>query len=420
MMQGEQDDGRRLTVLIIAYACEPHCGSEPGTGWNMVTRLAESCNVTVVTRANNQHAIESELTAINRASIKFIYLDPPGTFLKLKKSGLLPTQGFYAIWQLLVAQYMWRKGLMGKFDLIHQITFNSFEIPPYAFLKKSKAKLVWGPVGGGQTVSRNQLALFGKKGGIFEFMRNIRVKLSAWSPMCLLVMRHADLVYFANLETSKMLDSWTTGHVGMLIDVGVDSSKFQPRQEGVKNVKPIILFGGRLEKRKGAILLLMSLLVLKKKGVPFECHIVGSGPEEHRLKQFIQNNQLQENIKMLGAISHAEIVEEFKLADIFAFPSLRDTSGAIVLEAMATGLPSVCIDHQGGGVMIDDNCGLKIKSANIESMTSSLADAIRRLIDDPELRDNMGRSARRKVCDEYDWDVHISHVLDGYKKVLEA
>ena len=53
-------------------------------------------------------------------------------------------------------------------------------------------------------------------------------------------------------------------------------------------------------------------------------------------------------------------------------------------------------------------------------MTSSLADAIRRLIDDPELRDNMGRSARRKVCDEYDWDVHISHVLDGYKKVLEA
>ena len=206
----------------------------------------------------------------------------------------------------------------------------------------------------------------------------------------------------------------------MLIDIGVDSSKFQPRQEGVKNVKPIILFGGRLEKRKGAILLLMSLLVLKKKGVPFECHIVGSGPEEHRLKQFIQNNQLQENIKMLGAISHAEIVEEFKLADIFAFPSLRDTSGAIVLEAMATGLPSVCIDHQGGGVMIDDNCGLKIKSANIESMTSSLADAIRRLIDDPELRDNMGRSARRKVCDEYDWDVHISHVLDGYKKVLEA
>ena len=51
----------RLRVLLIAYACEPGRGSEPGTGWNMAIALSEHHDVTVITRANNREAIECHL-----------------------------------------------------------------------------------------------------------------------------------------------------------------------------------------------------------------------------------------------------------------------------------------------------------------------------------------------------------------------
>jgi glycosyltransferase involved in cell wall biosynthesis len=217
-----------------------------------------------------------------------------------------------------------------------------------------------------------------------------------------------------------MLNRWTTGHVEMMIDVGVDTAKFNPKQNRIENEKPVILFGGRLEGRKGALLLLMSLNVLKNEGVLFECHIIGTGPDERLLNDFIKDNQLQGFVSLLGAVSHDIMADEFRLADVFVFPSLRDTSGTIVLEAMATGLPSVCIDHQGGGEMIDDDCGVKIESSSIEVMQTSLADAIHRLINDSALREVMGKAARRKVCQEYDWDVRINRMLSGYENILSG
>jgi glycosyltransferase involved in cell wall biosynthesis len=408
----------RIKVLLIAYACEPNQGSEPGTGWNLAVGLARYCDVTVVTRANNKGVIERALPTGEGLRLRFVYIDPSAFYLKLKRKKILSHQAFYAIWQVWLAFWIWRDNDSDRYDVIHQVTYNSFEVPPIVFLKKSKAKLVWGPVGGGQTVPCNQLPLFGKKGGVLEFIRNVRVKFSAWNPFCILAVRHADLIYFANPETRQLLARWCKREVRMMIDVGVDTAKFQPRQDSTKNSRPIILFGGRLEGRKGALLLLMALNVLKNKGVLFECHIIGTGPDQPVLNNFIQDNQLQDCVSMLGSVTHDVIADEFRLADIFVFPSLRDTSGAIVLEAMATGLPTVCIDHQGGGEMIGNECGIKIESANIETMKTCFADAIERLINDSSLREVMGEVACKKVCQEYDWDIRISRVVSGYKNIL--
>ncbi|MFM1794249.1 MAG: hypothetical protein RL642_634, partial [Bacteroidota bacterium] len=75
---------KSLHVLIIAYACEPDRGSEPGTGWNVALGLSAFHRVTVATRANNRASIEKFINNYSGSKPEFIYIDPPNWALCLK------------------------------------------------------------------------------------------------------------------------------------------------------------------------------------------------------------------------------------------------------------------------------------------------------------------------------------------------
>lgn len=414
----KDDQSVRPKVLLFCYACEPHQGSEPGTGWNMAIGLSRFCSVTVATRANNREIIEAELSKIPTNNLTFIYIDPPIIFIKLKKWGLLPTQLFYFFWQVSLARMLRNGDKIDDYDIIHQLTFNSFEVPPFAFLKKSKAQYVWGPIGGGQRVPLNHLALFGFKGGLLEFLRNLRVAVSSLNPLCILALRNSAIVYFANLETRHLLGRWCGGEVEMMIDVGANTQMFQPRSEKTRdNEIPIILFGGRLEGRKGAMLLLRTILQLVETNKAFECRIVGGGPDKDKIERFIDRHHLGDYVKLLGVVPHDQMIQEFGHADIFIFPSMRDTSGAIVLESMATSLPCVCLDHQGAALMVNEDSGMKVRPAGISQMTDDLSGCLFKLLDQPELRASYGHEARKRVMREYDWSVRHEKTIKSYRKL---
>jgi hypothetical protein len=90
---------RRLKVLISAYACEPHKGSEPGVGWNWAKQIAKFAEVWVITRANNREVIEEELKRSPEPNLHFIYVDLPKwmRFWKKKQRGVTNILLFMAI-----------------------------------------------------------------------------------------------------------------------------------------------------------------------------------------------------------------------------------------------------------------------------------------------------------------------------------
>jgi glycosyltransferase involved in cell wall biosynthesis len=90
-------------------------------------------------------------------------------------------------------------------------------------------------------------------------------------------------------------------------------------------------------------------------------------------------------------------------SDVFLFPSLRDGGGAVVVEAMANGLPVVCMDLAGPGLHIRDGCGIKVRSGPPDSVAAELAAALGRFWCDPGLRDRMGREARDRAASFYEW-----------------
>ena len=70
-----QRTARRLKVLVSAYACEPNRGSESGIGWNWVREISKSCDVWVITRANNRPLIERALATETLCNTHFVYFD---------------------------------------------------------------------------------------------------------------------------------------------------------------------------------------------------------------------------------------------------------------------------------------------------------------------------------------------------------
>lgn len=408
-----------MKILITAYACEPYRGSEAGTAWNIVCRLAADHKVTVVTRANNRSVIEKSLSDDPIPRLKLLYVDPPSWTLRLKKAGLIPVQLFYLLWQLTVTFKLLGEFRRRQYDVYHHITFNSFEVPPLSALFIGETPFVWGPVGGGQTVPRKMLAWFGFKGRVIEVLRNVRVKLSAYNPLCILVLKKAQLVYFANHETQGLLSRWCGGKHKMMVDVGVDVLKFNSDDQLRKLGDRInILFAGSLEPRKGGALLLRALSRLRERNDRFLCKIVGDGPDQSMLKDKAKNLGLHEQVVFTGRVTHDEMHRVFSEADVFVFPSLRDTSGAIVLEAMAMGIPTVCLDHQGAAIMVSEDCGLKIAPDEPGLITNAFADAIESLMADDKIRSEMGAAARERVTWEYDWSVRVKKTAQDYRELV--
>jgi glycosyltransferase involved in cell wall biosynthesis len=201
----------------------------------------------------------------------------------------------------------------------------------------------------------------------------------------------------------------------MMTDVGVDTGKFSLSPDRTTGSELTFLAAGRLETRKGMILLVEAFAAMAAHHPHTRLRIVGDGPERSRLAAAVASHGLKQRITLAGAVSHHEMRRQFDLADVFVFPSLRDTSGAVVLEAMAAGLPVICLDHQGVALMVADSCGIRILPGPLPETIDALAAGMRRLADHSEMRRQMGENARRRAVEEFSWDEKLERMLEIYE-----
>jgi glycosyltransferase involved in cell wall biosynthesis len=201
--------------------------------------------------------------------------------------------------------------------------------------------------------------------------------------------------------------------------VGVNVASFKPKQAKEVHTGATVMFAGKLEPRKGTFLLLQAFQELAANISGVTLRIVGDGPLRAELEKETAKRGLKGRVSFIGAVNHAQMVDELEHADIFVFPSIRDTSGAIVLEAMAMMLPVICLDHQGSALMVGDDCGLKIPVGNSEETVARMAEALRRLVENPELRASMGKAGRIRATEVFDWSSKVSRISAYYETLIE-
>ena len=101
-------------------------------------------------------------------------------------------------------------------------------------------------------------------------------------------------------------------------------------------------------------------------------------------------------------------------------PSLYECGGAVVLEAMAAGLPVVATAWGGPADYLDDSCGILINPSSPDAFVADLAGAMVKLAKDPALRLCLGRAGRARVERLFDWERKVDRMLEIYASVARA
>ena len=110
-------------------------------------------------------------------------------------------------------------------------------------------------------------------------------------------------------------------------------------------------------------------------------------------------------------IHHAEIGAVYRAHDVFVFPSLHDSSGSVVLEAMSFGLPVLCFDLGGPGVLVTETSGIVVPTANMnrEQLVAALADSMNELAGHADRLRELQRGALARAR-QLTWAFAVSHV----------
>lgn len=235
----------------------------------------------------------------------------------------------------------------------------------------------------------------------------------------------AAILLVANERTCQALPSHTRGRILTLVENGVDLTLWSPADSPPAGVAPQradrpfrFIFIGRLVDWKAVDLLLLafSQIMPQARGT---LAIVGDGPERVRLERQVESLELGGCVTFYGWLPQADCARHLREADALALPSLYESGGAVVLEAMAAGVPVIATDWGGPADYLDSSCGILVAPASRASFVAGLTGAMLKLAADPALCRVLGRTGRLRVEQSFDWERKVDRILEIYAEVVQ-
>ncbi len=197
---------------------------------------------------------------------------------------------------------------------------------------------------------------------------------------------------------------------------GVDTSRFNParrsiewrRKLGISDHEVVITFVSRLVWEKGLDVFASVIESLSQDGIPHRSVIVGDGPARSAMEERLPGSIF------IGYRTGEDLAKAYASSDVFLFPSETETFGNVTLEAMASGLPTVCADATGSNALVlTGNTGYLAPPQDASSFTRH----VKELVLNDSLRKEMGRAAGARAR-EYSWNAILSRIVHYYDEVL--
>jgi glycosyltransferase involved in cell wall biosynthesis/SAM-dependent methyltransferase len=407
-----------VRILVEAFGgCRPGSVSEDGLGWLYGMAYAGAGHdVTVITTSGASAAAEAAALAPGR-SPHFVDVPRRGWPLRPRWT-VAGTAVQYLLWLWDCSQAARRLDGEARFDVVNHVSYGS--ILGGTFLWRLGRPLVFGPTGGGQTTPPAFRELYGSQ-WLSEAVRSLVItKLWRLAWHARQTARRAAAVLAANEETMYLARRMGARRVELVqtvplpADFGPTAFPTRDAHDGLH-----LLWLGRIMPRKAA-----ELAVLAIEGLPAESHVTltivggGANPEmEASFRRWLSNRPVADRVTALGQVPFEEVSRAYLAADAFIFTSVRDTDGVQLLEAMAFGLPVICLDHQGAHLLIPDDGGIKVPVSDIPGTVRDLRAAIIKLAGDPG-----GRRAMAQVnfvrAQELTWEKKADAVLQVLAEVV--
>ena len=409
-----------MKILLSAYACEPNKGSEPGIGWYWAVEIAQlGHEVWVLTRAKNRQNIENELSRVAlKGNIRFLYYDLP-PWIRWWKRGVLGLYLYYSLWQW--GAYLFAKKVHGteKFDLVHHITFGNLRQP--GFMGNLDIPFILGPVGGGERAPWRLWKSYGIKGWILDAIRYLLNCFVKIDPFARKSFKQAKWIYGTSEQTISILPRKYQTKASVQLAVGLDKKDLLnvPRKKHFHHSKKnpfSVIYVGRFLSWKGMEMGLKAFARLLKEAPDARLTLVGKGPDEHRLRTLATKLAVAERVEWISWLDRNELLKLYVSHDVFLFPSLHDSGGSAILEALAHGLPVICLDLGGPGKIVDETCGLKVKTEGLSKQDTVLAleNYMKRLAKDLACRNRLSEGAVERAK-ELSWSAHVGKLYAADK-----
>jgi glycosyltransferase involved in cell wall biosynthesis len=264
------------------------------------------------------------------------------------------------------------------FDVCQHVTFVKYNTP--SLLHLLGIPFIFGPVGGAERAPLSFFKEFGWKTWLMEAARAGLIKAARFDPLLRWCVRRSALCLGVTEDTAAEFRKLGAKRVEVLPAVALSDDEIAQIQAAkgqaprAKDEPLTLLYVGRLIAWKGVHLGLRALARCEDKTLRYR--IIGDGPLRVWLEAEAQRLGIANRVEFCGALPRDQVLQAYAQADGFLYPSLHDSGGNAVIEAMCAGLPILCLDCGGPGLMVEGKCGWKIRVTTANDVTRTLASAL--------------------------------------------
>jgi glycosyltransferase involved in cell wall biosynthesis len=399
-----------MKLLLSCYECSPVRGSEGGVGWNWVREARRlGHDVWALASPTYEEEIRQGCSGDELAAgVNWVF--PRSRFWRLKAGQRPKAERWYnLLWQVAALRTARELHRSVHFDAVQHVTWGGIRYP--SFLGRLDAPFILGPVGGGETSPAGLRDVFSLRNRITERLRDLSNATVHFNPLLRGMLDEAAIIVVRTSETRDLLTGALRNKTQVHTGMGVPPEQIgHPREFGLD--PPRLLFVGRLIYWKGAHLALAALAAVHETMPGVRLTIVGRGPEEQVLRAEARRRGLADTTTFISSwMPHqADVFKLYREHDLFVFPSLHDSGGTVVLEALCRGLPVVCLDLGGPKEFVTGACGVVVGTSGLttESTANALAAAISDLLSDPERLRALSAGALARAS-EFSWPIQIAH-----------
>ena len=373
-----------MKLLMSTYACLPNRGSDHGVGWNWVTeahRLGHEIWA-LVSPAHRDSIATACRANPDLAGINWIFPEVRGWPLN---QGTEPRweRTYNLLWQGVALRHALRLHHRVRFDVVHHVTWGGIRAP--TFLGALKIPLIIGPIGGGETSPASLRDELGFRGKLLEQIRDISGATITVNPIIRPGLNDAALVFAYTKDTRNLFTGTLRDKTVVFTPLSIPELPVIGERRSWDG-PPSFLCACRLLYWKGVHIAISAFAEIVRKFPAAHFTIVGDGPERPRLEADARRHNLQHQVTFIPQIPQRELFALYQNHDFLLFPSLHDSGGFVVLEALSYGMPVICLDLGGPRDMVTPDSGIIVETGgrNTPQVAEDMADKICHLLQSPQ------------------------------------
>jgi glycosyltransferase involved in cell wall biosynthesis len=321
---------------------------------------------------------------------------------------------FYVAWQRAALTAARRLVDEVAFDAVHHLTWGGIRYP--TFLGALGLPFIFGPVGGGETSPPLLRRSFSAKERMVETVRDLSNATLGYSPLVRSSLLRSTIIVATTSETRDLLDDSFRGKTIVYCPQTVENTEIgQPKSDHHHPLR--LLFMGRLLHWKGVYLALDAFAKFRALVPGARLTIIGRGHGEENVRARLRSLGLADCVAFITEyMPQARLFEYYDSHDVLLFPSMRDSSGTVALEALCRGMPVICLDTGGPKEMVTASCGVVVPTYRQDSaqLAQYMADTLAYLNAHPALFAALSRGAiaRAKEFVLSDRVVHFYQIVE--------